>query len=253
MPPRIQRLRLRLLRFDFTISLVPGKELTTADALSRAPSKSTSRVKQDEEIELYVESILLQLPALDKRLEEIATAQKEHSICKKLLAYCKEGWSDSIQKFPSSLSPYWSSRDEISWGQGLLLKGLRLIITSSIRLEILDRMHDGHQGIVKCSRRTKEPVWWPGLDKQLEEMVTNCHKCIEHRKPNRESVISSAVPERPWQVLRTDLFSLNGRTYLLVVDYVSRFIEISVLLASQKVKRYAHQSPYSPDTEYPIS
>ena len=105
---------MRLLRFDFTISHVPGKEHTTADALSRAPSKSTSRVKQEQEIELCVENILLQLPALDKRLEEFATAQKEHPICKKLFAYCKEGWPDSIQKFPSSLSPYWSSRDEIS-------------------------------------------------------------------------------------------------------------------------------------------
>ena len=105
---------MRLLRFDFTISLVSGKELTTADALSRAPSKSSSRVKQDEDIELYVENILLQLPASDKRLEEIANAQKEHPICKKLFAYCKEEWPDSIQKFPSSLSPYWSSRDEIS-------------------------------------------------------------------------------------------------------------------------------------------
>ena len=59
-----------------TISHVPGKELTTADALPRAPSKSTSRVKQEEEIELCVENILLQLPSSDKGLEEIATAQK---------------------------------------------------------------------------------------------------------------------------------------------------------------------------------
>ena len=154
---------MRLLRFDFTISHVPGKELTTADALSRAPSKSTSRVKQEEEIELYVENILLQLPASDKRLEEIAGVQKEHPICRKLFEYCKEGWPDMIQKLPSSLSPYWSSRGEISHVQGLLLKGPRLIIPSSMRLEILDRIHDGHQGIVKCRRRTKESFWWPGL------------------------------------------------------------------------------------------
>ena len=187
-----------------------------------------------------MENILLQLPASDKCLEEIATAQKEHPICKKLFEYCKGGWPESIQKFPSSLSPYWSTRDEISQGQGFLLKGPRLIIPASIRLEILDRIHDGHQGIIKCSRRAKESIWWPGLGKQLEETVTNCHKCIEHPKPNRESMISSAVAERPWQVFETDLFSLNGRTYLLVVNYFSRFIEISILLASQKVKRYAH-------------
>ena len=118
--------------------------------------------------------------------------------------------------------------------QGLLLKGPCLIIPSSMRLEILDRIHDGHQEIVKCRRRTKDSVWWPGLGKQLEEMVTYCRKCIEHRKPNGEPMMPSAVPARPWQVLGTDLFSLNGRTYLLVVDYFSRFIEISILLVSQK-------------------
>ena len=53
-------------------------------------------------------------------------------------------------------------------------------------------------------------------------------------------MISSAVAERPWQVLGTDLFSLNGLTYLLVVDYFSGFMEISILLASPKVKRYVH-------------
>ena len=74
---------MRLLRFDFTISHVPGKELTIADALSRASFKS--RVKQEEEIKLYAENILLQLPASDKRLEEIVTAQNEHPIRKKAL------------------------------------------------------------------------------------------------------------------------------------------------------------------------
>ena len=157
-----------------------------------------------------------------------------------------------IQKLPSSLSPYWSSRGEISHVQGLLLKGPCLIIPSSMRLEILDRIHDGHQGIVKCRRRPKDSVWWPGLGKQLEEMATKCRKCIEHWKPNSEPMIPSAVPARPWQVLGTDLFSLNGRKYLLVVDYFSRFIEICWRPRNQ-VKRYAHWSPYSSDREYPIS
>ena len=117
------------------------------------------------------------------------------------------------------------------------LKGPRLIIPSSIRLEIPDRIHDGHQEIVKCRRRTKDSVWWPRSGTQLEEMLTNCCKCIDHRKPNSEPMILSAVPERPWQVLGTDFFSLNGRTYLLVMDYYSRFFEISIPLAYADVCR----------------
>ena len=47
-------------------------------------------------------------------------------------------------------------------------------------------------------------------------------------------MIPSAVPEGPWKTLGTDLFYLKGRTYLLVVDYFSRNVEVSPLLTSQK-------------------
>lgn len=63
---------MRLLRFDYTIFHVPGKHLVTASK------------KQKEEFDLYVESVLLQLPASDKRLEEISARQKDDLVCKKL-------------------------------------------------------------------------------------------------------------------------------------------------------------------------
>jgi len=42
-------------------------------------------------------------------------------------------------------------------------------------------------------------------------------------------MISSTLPEYPWQKLGSDLFHLNGATYLLVVDYYSRYPEITKL------------------------
>ncbi|KXJ14667.1 Retrovirus-related Pol polyprotein from transposon 17.6 [Exaiptasia diaphana] len=42
LPSRIQRLRMRLMRFDFSISHVAGKDLITADTLSRAPLSKCS-------------------------------------------------------------------------------------------------------------------------------------------------------------------------------------------------------------------
>ena len=211
------------MRFNYTISHVPGKDLVTADTLSRAQSQSMPNV----------DNVLLQLPASDKRLEEISVKQREDPICKKLQEYCEEGWPD-VTKPPSSMRAYWSSKGEISLVPGLLLKVSQLIIPSTMQLEILEIIHEGHQGIVKCRRRVKESVWWPGVSKQIADMVTNCRKCIKHRVPAREPMIPSAVPEGPWKTLGTDLFYFKGRTYLLVVDYFPPYVEVSPLLTSQK-------------------
>ena len=64
-------------------------------------------------------------------------------------------------------------------------------------------------------------------------MVTSCRKCIEYRKPNQEPMIPTAIPERPWQILGTDLFILKGRTYLIVNDYFSSYIEVSLLTVQE--------------------
>ena len=66
LPPRIQRLRMRLMRFSYTISHVPGKEIATADVLSRAPENSTPAGLSEEEINLYADSIIASLPATEK-------------------------------------------------------------------------------------------------------------------------------------------------------------------------------------------
>ena len=61
LPVRIQRFHMRLLRFDFTISQVPGKSLMTADTLMRAhldkgPLDSEERDEHHKENELHKEA-----------------------------------------------------------------------------------------------------------------------------------------------------------------------------------------------------
>ena len=45
--------------------------------------------------------------------------------------------------------------------------------------------------------------------------------------PHKEPILSSELPDYPWQKVGSDLFELKGVHYLLVVDYFSRFVEIS--------------------------
>ena len=70
LPLRIQRFRLRLMRYDFTVSHVPGKNLMTADTLSRAPlgegmldcDELHNQEELRKEAEAYVQAVLICLP-----------------------------------------------------------------------------------------------------------------------------------------------------------------------------------------------
>ena len=80
---RVQRFRMRLMRFLYSITYIPGKNLTVADTLSRAPVLMSS-ASDDEvraEVETFVRAVMQSLPATEQRLEEIRQAQDEDEIC----------------------------------------------------------------------------------------------------------------------------------------------------------------------------
>ena len=67
LPIRVQRFRLRMMRFDFTISHVPGNELYVADTLSRSPI-SCFTVGDDQfhaEVGAFVNLVVQGMPATD--------------------------------------------------------------------------------------------------------------------------------------------------------------------------------------------
>ena len=127
------------------------------------------------------------------------------------------------------LCPYWENRTHFSIVDDLLLCDECLVIPKSMRPEILKCIHTGHLGISKCRARARASVWWPGLPMQIENMVTNCSTCAKDRPEPTEPLMSSSFPSRPWERLAADLFELAGKVYLIVVDYYSRWFEISRL------------------------
>ena len=80
---RVQRFRLCMMRFQFTISHVPGKELIVADALSRAPVADPSSADRglQEEANVFVKAILQSLPATEERIEQIRDLQLRDPPC----------------------------------------------------------------------------------------------------------------------------------------------------------------------------
>ena len=222
---------MRMMRFSYTILHVPGKSLCTADALSRAPLArplNHEEKKLETDVQAYVDSIVKYLPATESRLEELRSQKQQDEVTRQLMTYCTEGWPGRFH-LPGPLKPYWPGRDELNIQQGLLMKGNRIVIPVSMRLHVLDKLHDAHQGIAKCRERAKASVWWPGLTKQLEDLVNKCPTCIKELVNAPELAIPSELPDCPWQKIAVDLSELKGQPYLLVIDYFSRYVEVAKL------------------------
>ena len=109
------------------------------------------------------------------------------------------------------------------------MRGNRIVIPAPMRREILDQIHVGHQGITKCRERARQSVWWPGINRQLEDIILSCLECCKERQPPTPPLKPSEFPKLPWETVGTDLFYWKGSNYLLIVDYFSRFIEIACL------------------------
>ena len=92
-----------------------------------------------------------------------------------------------------------------------------------MREDILKKMPSRHNELARQS------VWWPGISLDLKDLVKECAKCCISQKPHDQPLMLSKLPSLPWQKVTTDLFEFKQRSYLLVVDYYSRFIEIALL------------------------
>ena len=104
------------------------------------------------------------------------------SVIKKVQS--ENGWVD---KPTPDESVFFSRREELGAQGAALMLGSRVAIPSALRTEALQVLHAVHQGMTKTKALARSYVWWPGMDKDIEEMVKNCQNCRLNRKMPAES------------------------------------------------------------------
>ena len=75
---------------------------------------------------------------------------------------------------PQILRKYWMYRDELSILDGLVLKGVRIVILEQCKNEVLEKLHEGHFGIERTKLRARDMVYWPEINADIEALIKTC-------------------------------------------------------------------------------
>ena len=130
---------------------------------------------------------------------EFKKATAEYQVMQLLQDSVFDGWPNTKAKLPVDIRPYWTYRDEVSCVDGLLFKGNKLVVPHALRAQMLDKIHESHQGIVKCEQRTCDKLFWPGMSAQIEDRVAKCDTCSQYQRAHaKEPMVVSETPDRPW-------------------------------------------------------
>lgn len=107
--------------------------------------------------------------------------------------------------------------------RGLIVKGRNIVIPQSKRKEVLENIHYAHLGIEKSKVLARNTVFWPNMNKEIEDLIQNCDTCKSFQNGNKkESMIEKEIPQRPWEILSIDIFFyILNHTYCLSMHIVS--------------------------------
>lgn len=223
-PMRIQRMRLRLQWYDITVKYRRGKDMELPDTLSRAQLPDNTPETGSHECV----SMLNFVSVSDEKYAELQERTKvELGLLQQMI---QRGWPDSRREVLTPVQPYWDSRSQLAVSDGIVYKGMRIVVPPTMQKHMLELIHQSHLGMVKSKQRAREVLYWPGMSAEIEVMIRNCSKCaeIQNRLPN-QPLMPTETPELPFEEVASDLFEFEGKQYVILVDYYSKYIEVSEL------------------------
>lgn len=217
---RLQRWAWILSNYDYDITYVSSKS-NSADSLSRLPlPELLMEPKSDYTYFNYVADNE-DLPLNSKMIADETTKDPELS---QVLRFILKGWPSQVSK---NLQIYKMHQTELTCENNCILFGYRVLIPSTLRATVLRQLHMVHMGIVKTKSLARSYVWWPGMDKQIENICKSCENClIMKSSPIKAKLIPWEIPSKVWERIHCDFLGpIFGKHIFIVVDAYSKWVE----------------------------
>ena len=199
---RFERLQLRLQPYKTNVVYKPGAN-SPADYMSRHPDPKQSQASHHlSRVDAYVNFVTNNAIPPAVTLQEVKDATAADETLQRLArVIATQKWYEA----GIDVSQYQQIKQELSVSNGVILRGTRIIVPEKLRGRMIMLAHSGHQGIVKTKRFLRDSVWFPGIDKMVEEVVKGCLPCQaanHHPKPVCEPLHMSPPPPTTGPVVR---------------------------------------------------
>lgn len=224
---RLQRYAVFLSEHSYDIEYKNTTKHCNADALSRLPLENESDGTPDP-VDLFYTSQIETLPVTSAQIRHETSRDSTLSLVHDMLMSGTHHDSKKIDDGNSALIPYIHRQDELSVHQGCVVWGNRVVIPSSLQERVLSELHDGHPGVVRMKAVARSYVWWPTIDKHIEQLCSACLGCQQSgHMPKSAPVHPWEWPSTPWQRVHVDFAGpFMNSMFLIVIDAHSKWPEV---------------------------
>ena len=229
---RLQRWALILAAYTYDIEYRTTGAHANADSLSRLPLETEEGDIMSDEPAVFNVSQLEKLPVTTKQLQ---AATRTDPTLSKVLRCVREGWPGQCS---DELRPFWSRKFELTVEGGCLLWGIRVIVPQKLREQLLDELHRDHPGISRMKAVARSYIWWPGIDKAVENLAKSCASCqaVKH-SPAVAPLQPWVWPAQPWKRVHLDFAGpFQGSMFLVAVDAHSKWPEVHLMRETTAAK-----------------
>ncbi|BES91778.1 Reverse transcriptase (RNA-dependent DNA polymerase) [Nesidiocoris tenuis] len=233
-PVRLQRMMLRLQRYNPTVCYIRGEKMFIADALSRLHLPDQSPVALDEvysidSIHQELESLKVSdnINMMQASLQRVKAETANDETLFLLASTIKSGWPSNKEQLPECITPFWDFKDELMIQDGIIYRGNQVVIPKSLRREFIEKIHRCHLGQNASLRRARESLFWPQMSAEIKDRVKRCDVCQKFSISQTQTPMTShRIPSLPWERLSLDTFKVEADEYAVLVDTYSDFFEL---------------------------
>lgn len=224
---RLQRLKLKLLKYNIEYKYLKGKLMHVADLLSRSFLNETDIDESYMFEVVHCLGLSSHLQCTEKQKEELITETLKDEELLQLIDFNKNGWPDKIGNVPDSVKYYYKFKTDVTVDNNLVFLKEKIVIPKSLRLQILQKLHEGHLGITKMKQALRNLYYWPKSDDHIEDFVKKCFICQTYQNNNiKEPLMTHDVPALAFTKIAVDIMDLRKKCYLVIYDYTTKWLDI---------------------------